>query len=348
MIVTCPACHARYKINEGKIKGRGARITCPRCAHRFVVYRESAQPPRNTTPSNVPTLDFSTLGITWRVRHGLDVVWEFHDLATLRRWLSEGRVDTWDRISYDNRDWRGLDRIPDLERLFHETWEKARRGEIETGADDPPSVIDDEEDDSDAPTTIVGRGSDLASEIRQAVTAEATPAPAVSRKPARPRPAVSPQPPAPPPSASGPSAEVIGIETSDEAIAMEADDEEDDVYGHARRPSGDDFGHPATPSTDASLGQVQYDPAPLDPAYNDVVPTPVPLPGGPQHHEPAPHELAAESSQAASPVALPPTTTAAQTASRSAPKRQSAIIGITAALAALLLILAALSLSGVF
>ena len=50
MIVTCPACSARYKINEAKIQGRGAKITCPRCGHRFVVYREDR--PANDIPDS--------------------------------------------------------------------------------------------------------------------------------------------------------------------------------------------------------------------------------------------------------------------------------------------------------
>ncbi len=38
MIVTCPSCSARYKLDDAKITGRGARITCPRCRHVFVVF----------------------------------------------------------------------------------------------------------------------------------------------------------------------------------------------------------------------------------------------------------------------------------------------------------------------
>lgn len=41
MIVTCPECSSRYRIREDKIQGRGARITCPSCTHKFVVHRES-------------------------------------------------------------------------------------------------------------------------------------------------------------------------------------------------------------------------------------------------------------------------------------------------------------------
>jgi predicted Zn finger-like uncharacterized protein len=38
VIVTCESCKSRYKIDDSKISGRGARITCPRCKHQFVVY----------------------------------------------------------------------------------------------------------------------------------------------------------------------------------------------------------------------------------------------------------------------------------------------------------------------
>lgn len=38
MIVTCESCKSRYKLDDAKITGRGAKITCPRCKHIFVVY----------------------------------------------------------------------------------------------------------------------------------------------------------------------------------------------------------------------------------------------------------------------------------------------------------------------
>src|SRR5689334_9915633 len=110
MIVTCPACSARYKISESKIQGRGAKITCPRCGHRFVVYRDEASgalatsdgtpPPAGTragVPDNIAAVDFSTVGITWRARKGLGQIgYDFSDLATLRDFLTDGQVDKWD------------------------------------------------------------------------------------------------------------------------------------------------------------------------------------------------------------------------------------------------------------
>lgn len=39
MKVQCDSCGTRYKLDESRIKGKGARITCPKCGHTFVVYR---------------------------------------------------------------------------------------------------------------------------------------------------------------------------------------------------------------------------------------------------------------------------------------------------------------------
>jgi predicted Zn finger-like uncharacterized protein len=49
LIVSCESCKSRYKIDDSKISGRGARITCPRCKHQFVVYTAD----KNAGPSVV-------------------------------------------------------------------------------------------------------------------------------------------------------------------------------------------------------------------------------------------------------------------------------------------------------
>lgn len=43
MIISCPSCSARYRVAEDKVQGRGARITCPTCAHKYVVYKGDGQ-----------------------------------------------------------------------------------------------------------------------------------------------------------------------------------------------------------------------------------------------------------------------------------------------------------------
>lgn len=42
MIVTCPSCAARYKLDDGKVTGRGAKIKCPSCRFVFIVYPQSS------------------------------------------------------------------------------------------------------------------------------------------------------------------------------------------------------------------------------------------------------------------------------------------------------------------
>ena len=43
MVITCPSCKARYKMPGRKIKGRGAKITCPRCSHVFVIFSKDVE-----------------------------------------------------------------------------------------------------------------------------------------------------------------------------------------------------------------------------------------------------------------------------------------------------------------
>ena len=178
MIVTCPSCSSSYKVNESKIKGRGAKITCPRCRQRFVVYRDQQGA---SIPPDIATHDFRTLGIVWRVRKGMGVTYSFHDLQGLKEAIHDGQVNHWDQITFDNRNFESIKDHDPLDAYFWEVWQKAKRGDVTIF---PPEDEDDElddEDESDAPTTIVGRGSQLASQISQAVSDAATPAPADPR-----------------------------------------------------------------------------------------------------------------------------------------------------------------------
>lgn len=38
MIVQCPECESRYRVKDGKVPDSGGKISCPKCAHQFVVY----------------------------------------------------------------------------------------------------------------------------------------------------------------------------------------------------------------------------------------------------------------------------------------------------------------------
>ncbi len=55
MIVTCESCKSRYKLDDAKITGRGAKITCPKCKAVFVVYaKDQNEVSRPTLPSGTP------------------------------------------------------------------------------------------------------------------------------------------------------------------------------------------------------------------------------------------------------------------------------------------------------
>lgn len=187
MIVSCPACSARYRIDPDKIKGRGAKITCPRCSHKFVVYKDGADAPpakpapaRSGTSSDILDRDFRRVGVTWRVRQGMGVTYSFHDLRSLLRTLEEGRIAGSDSLSYDSHTWVPLDSIDSLEDYFRDIWRKGARGEIGMQRHGSSTPVADEEEEG--PTTIMGHGHALMDDIRRAVAEATTPPPSSPRQ----------------------------------------------------------------------------------------------------------------------------------------------------------------------
>ena len=45
MIIECQTCHARFRLDESRIKGRGARVKCRKCGDSIVVLKEGAPAP---------------------------------------------------------------------------------------------------------------------------------------------------------------------------------------------------------------------------------------------------------------------------------------------------------------
>jgi predicted Zn finger-like uncharacterized protein len=195
MIVTCPACAKRYKINEEKLHRKGAKITCLNCSHKFVVVRPesgsvTAGPTTETPvrlgsrPLDIRSRDFREVGITWKVRKGIGLTYDFHDLRSLLANLEEEQIDPSDHLSYDARNWVPIDSIRDLEAMFREVWQAAQEGRINPTAPEEDPEASDNEDDSDAPTTIVRHGTSLRDDIRKAVLdASAPPADPRTRDP---------------------------------------------------------------------------------------------------------------------------------------------------------------------
>jgi len=53
MIVQCQSCQTRFRVDETRIQGRGARMRCRRCGEPIIVMKESASPPGATFPKNL-------------------------------------------------------------------------------------------------------------------------------------------------------------------------------------------------------------------------------------------------------------------------------------------------------
>jgi len=94
-------------------------------------------------------LDFREVGITtWKVKVAIGLVYDFSDVATLKRYLADKRVTTSDLLSHDGKGWTVIGDIPDLDSHFIDTWKaafvrrknsSAPQSEPESSADEPGS-----------------------------------------------------------------------------------------------------------------------------------------------------------------------------------------------------------------
>jgi len=50
MIIECQTCHARFRLDESRIKGRGARVKCRKCGDSIVVLKDGAPAPAPPAP----------------------------------------------------------------------------------------------------------------------------------------------------------------------------------------------------------------------------------------------------------------------------------------------------------
>ena len=60
MIIECKACHARFRLDESKIKGRGARVKCRKCGEQIVVLKEAGSAPPPESGAREGTLDLGS------------------------------------------------------------------------------------------------------------------------------------------------------------------------------------------------------------------------------------------------------------------------------------------------
>ena len=187
MIVTCDQCGSRYKLDDAKITGRGARITCPSCRNVFVVFKEeapstsasptprrrpvapsssptaggggmrvtmvaaSAAPAQEQPQLNADTLDFKKVGIaSWKVKVKIGLVYDFNDLNTLRKYIQDGRVTEGDLLSHNGQKWTAIGDIPDLEAHFIRIYLDA-----EAGLQSPVSASETGASTSSSPSVAV-------------------------------------------------------------------------------------------------------------------------------------------------------------------------------------------------
>lgn len=54
MIIECQACHSRFRLDESKIKGKGARVRCRRCGEAILVMKEDAAAAPGETAAVIP------------------------------------------------------------------------------------------------------------------------------------------------------------------------------------------------------------------------------------------------------------------------------------------------------
>ena len=71
-------------------------------------------------------LDFRKVGINaWKVRVKIGLIYDFSDIKTLRKYISDGRVTNEDVISHNGNDWTTLGDIPDLDAHFIDVYRHA-------------------------------------------------------------------------------------------------------------------------------------------------------------------------------------------------------------------------------
>ena len=57
MIIKCQACQARFRLDESKIKGKGARIRCRKCGESIIVMKSDIPPPQKSSPAEKEQFD---------------------------------------------------------------------------------------------------------------------------------------------------------------------------------------------------------------------------------------------------------------------------------------------------
>lgn len=102
MIVRCANCGTEFSLDDRHIKPEGAAVRCSVCGHVFRARGEGAG------AGDRP----------WQIRTVDDDLFTAPDLATLRLWITEGRLHPDDVVSRTGRHWVRLGEMPELAEAF--------------------------------------------------------------------------------------------------------------------------------------------------------------------------------------------------------------------------------------
>lgn len=125
MEVTCPRCRMRHHADPpttGRARSRPLRFRCSDCGHTFPLDAETAggalsaaaEPPSRAPIEPLPVL---AGGRVEQVRVAGEV-YDVADLATLQRWVLEGRVDPADEVCEPGNRWTTIGDRPDFHLFF--------------------------------------------------------------------------------------------------------------------------------------------------------------------------------------------------------------------------------------
>ena len=109
MIVKCDKCGQEYDVNESRVSSQGARIKCPSCSNIFLVKKKKGleEPPAPPKVEEEPEVKETEKDVTWRIHH-IGLTYTFHDLESLRDWLSGRNSLENVKIAKGDDDWGEL------------------------------------------------------------------------------------------------------------------------------------------------------------------------------------------------------------------------------------------------
>jgi len=136
MDVRCEKCLTVYDFDESQVGASGVTVKCTQCGNLFKVKRREStgelplgaaiargnatpRPPAAAPSAPMPPSPSQPVATSWAVRlASTGEIFRFREMTTLQQWIVERKVTRDDEISRDERTWKPLGGIPDLEPFF--------------------------------------------------------------------------------------------------------------------------------------------------------------------------------------------------------------------------------------